>query len=63
MTNLISVGTFTIAETKLYVPVVILSIQDNEKLLQQFKSGSKKTINLNKYQSKVTIKRQNQYLD
>ena len=32
-------------ETKLYVPVVTLSTQDNAKLLQQLKSGFKITIN------------------
>ena len=31
--------------------------------MQQLKSGFKKTIYLNKYQSKVKIERQNQYLD
>ena len=31
-------------ETKLYVPVVTLSTQDNAKLLQQLKSGFKRTI-------------------
>ena len=36
---------FKITETKLYVPVVTLSTQDNAKLLQQLKSGFKKTIN------------------
>ena len=41
---------FKITETKLYVPVVALSTQDNAKLLQQFKSGFKRTINWNKYQ-------------
>ena len=46
--------TFAIADTKVYVPVVILSTQDNVKLLQQLKSGFKGTINLNKYQSKVS---------
>ena len=48
---------------KVYVLIVALSIQDNVKLLQQLKSGFKKTIYLNKYQSKVTTERQNQYLD
>ena len=42
---------FKITETKLYVPVVTLSTQDNAKLLQQLKSGFKRTINWNKYQS------------
>ena len=36
------VPTFTITETNLYVPVVTLSTQDNEKLLPQLKSGFKK---------------------
>ena len=54
---------FEITDTKLYVLIVALSIQDNVKLLQQLKSGFKKTIYLNKYQLKVTTERQNQYLD
>ena len=40
---------FAITETKLYVPVVTLSAQDNAKLLQPLKSGFKRTINWNKY--------------
>ena len=54
---------FKITDTKLYVPVVTLSTQDNEKLLQQLKSGFKRTINWNKYQPKVSPERQNQYLN
>ena len=42
-------ATFAITDTKLYVPVVTLSTQDNAKLLQQLKSGFKKLINWNKY--------------
>ena len=42
ITNSIGEGKFTITETKLYVPVVTLSTKDNEKLLQQLKSGFKK---------------------
>ena len=56
------VPTFTITDTKLYVPVVILSTQDNAKLFQQLKSGFKRTINWNKYQSKVTLQERNQFL-
>ena len=41
--------TFAITDTKLYVPVVTLSTQDNSKLLQQLKSGFKRVINWNKY--------------
>ena len=39
---------FAITDTKLYVPVVILSTQNNSKLLPQLKSGFKRTINSNK---------------
>ena len=54
---------FMITDMKLYVPIVTLSTQDNAKLLQQLKSGFKKTINWNKYQSIVTIQALNPYLD
>ena len=57
------VPTFAITDTKRYVPVKTLSTQDNAKLLQQLKSGFKKTIKWNKYQSKVTMQTRNQYLD
>ena len=43
------VPTFTITETKLYVPIFTLSTQDNSKLLPQLKSGFKRTISWNKY--------------
>ena len=36
--------TFGITDTKLYIPVVTLSTNDNTKLLQQLKSGFKRTI-------------------
>ena len=55
--------TFTITDTKIYVPVVTLSTQDNVKLLEQLKPGFKRTISWNKYDPKVTVKQQNQYLD
>ena len=44
ITNSTGEGKFSITETKLYVPVVTLSTRDNEKLLQQLKSGFKNTI-------------------
>ena len=50
---------FAITDTKLYVPVVALSAQGNEKLLQQLKTSSKRTINWNTYQLKPTIEAQN----
>ena len=43
---------FAITNTKLYVPVAILSQQDNAKLLEQLQSGFKRVINWNKYLSK-----------
>ena len=46
------VPTFTITETNLYVPVVILSTQDNAKLLPQLKSGFKRAVSWNKYLAK-----------
>ena len=40
---------FAITDTKLYLPVVTLSTQDNVKLLRQLKSGFKRTIIWNKH--------------
>ena len=39
-----------------------MSTQDNANLLEELNSGFKITINRNKYQSKISIERQNQYL-
>ena len=49
------VPTFTITETNLYVPIVTLSTQDNEKLLPQLKSGFKRKISWNKYLAKPEL--------
>ena len=38
----------------MYVPVVTLSIQDDNKLLEQLKTGFKRTIKWNKYRSEIT---------
>ena len=57
------VPAFTITETNLYVPVVTLSSQDNAKLLSQLKSGFKRTINWNKYLSKLQLLPQNPNLN
>ena len=51
ITNSIGAGEFLIRDAKLYVPIVTLSTQDNAKLLWLLKSGFKRTINWNKYQS------------
>ena len=45
---------FAKTDTKLYVPVVTWSAKDNIKQLKQLESGSKRIINMNKYQSKLT---------
>ena len=54
--------TFTIPEINLYVPVVILSTQDNAKLSALLKSGFKRTIRWNKYLSKPELLAQNENL-
>ena len=62
ITNSTGKGKFAITETKLYVSVATLSTKDNEKLLQQLKSGFKKTISRNKYESSIKTFAQNRYL-
>ena len=54
---------FAITDTSFYVPVITLSTEDNIKLLKQLESRFKRTINWNKYQSKLAQKIQNRYLD
>ena len=49
------VPTFAITDTNIYVPVVILSTQENVKLLDQLKSGSKRAILL----EQISIKSNN----
>ena len=63
ITNSTGEEKFAITETNLYVPVVTLSTKDNEKLLQQVKSGFKKTISWNKYESSIKTFVQNRYLN
>ena len=56
-------ATFAITDTKLYVPVVTLSTQENSKFFQQVKSGFKRIINWNKYLSKLELLAQNPNLN
>ena len=56
-------ATFEITDTKLYVPVVTLSTQENTKFFQQLKSGFKRVINWNKYLSKPELLTQNPNLN
>ena len=43
-------ATFTITDTKLYVPVVTLKIEDNAKLSKLLSEGFKRSVYWNKYQ-------------
>ena len=46
---------FQITDTKLYVPVVSLSKENDIKLLERLKSGFKRTIKWNKYRSQIKL--------
>ena len=54
---------FQIKDTKLYVPFVTLSKENDTKLLEKLKSGFKKTIKWNKYKSQMTIQNNNSNLN
>ena len=54
---------FQITDTKLYVPVVTLSKENDKKILEQLKSGFKRTKKWNKYRSRMTIQSQNNNLN
>ena len=61
ITNSEGEAKFALTETKL--PVITLSTKDNAKLLQQLKSGFKRIINWNKYESSIKTYAQNRYLN
>ena len=54
---------FQITDTKLYVPAVALSKENDTKLLEQLKTGFKITIKWNKYRSQITVQPQNNNLN
>ena len=54
---------FQITDTKLYVPVVTLSKENDTKLLEQLKTGFKRTIKWNKYRSQMTVQSNNNNLN
>ena len=56
-------ATFQITDTKLHVPVVTLSKENDIKLLEKLKTGFKKTIKWNKYRSQMTIQNNNNNLN
>ena len=45
---------FQITDCKLYVPLVTLSAENDNKLLEQLKTGFKRTIKWNKYRSEMS---------
>ena len=53
----------TIADTKLFVPVVTLSAKDDNNFLEQLKSGFKRTIKWNKYRSEMTNQTKTNHLN
>ena len=52
-----------ITSSKLYVPVVTLSNNENIKFLKNIKQGFKRTISWNKYRSEITTQPKNNSLD
>ena len=54
---------FQITDTKLYVPVVTLSKENNIKPLEQLRTGFKKTIKWKKYRSQMSIQNNNNNLN
>ena len=56
-------ATFKIADIKLFIPVVTLSKENDIKLLEQLKTGFKRTIKWNKYRSQMSIQPQNNNLN
>ena len=56
-------ATFQITDTKLYVPVVTLSTENDKKLLEQLRTGFKRTTKWNKYRSEMTNHTKNNNLN
>ena len=56
-------ATFEITDTKLYVPVVALSAQVDNKLLEQLNAGFKRIIKWNKYRSEMSNQTKNNNLN
>ena len=55
-------ATFEITDTKLYVPIVTLSTENDKTLLEQLRTRFKRTIKWNKYRSEMTNQTQNNKL-
>ena len=61
--NNITGTNFMITSTKLCVPVVTLSINDNIKFLENIKRGLGRTISWNQYRSEMTTQSENNNLN
>ena len=56
-------ATFKTTGTKLYVPVVTLSTENDKRLLEQLRTGFTRTIKWNKYRSEMTNQTKNNNLN
>ena len=56
-------ATFKITDVKLFVPVITLSKENDIKLLEQLKTGFKRTIKWNKYRSQMSVQPKNNNLN
>ena len=56
-------ATFNISDTKLSIPVVALSTQDDNELLEQLKLRLRRTIQWNKYRSEISNQTKNNNLN
>ena len=54
---------FKITDTKLYVPVIIFSTENDKRLLEQLRTGFKRTIKWNKYRSEMTNQAETNHLN
>ena len=54
---------FQITDTKLYVPVLVLSKENDKKLLELLNSGFKRTEKCNKQRSQITVQSNNNNLN
>ena len=54
---------FQITDTKLHVPVVTLSKENDKRLLKQLKSGFKRTVKWYKYRSQMSVRNDNSNLN
>ena len=56
-------ATFKITDPELYVPVVTLSTENDKRLVEQLRTGFKRTIKWNKYRSEMTNQTENNNLN